>query len=189
MVANNWTVEQTKELFGLCAAARSKGESLSAAFVAVADKTGRSVNSVRNYYYAQAKTFELVPEVARKLGIAAADVKRERFVPFETDEIRSLVEHILIEKGRGVSVRKAIEQLADGDGKKALRYQNKYRSVLRSHRDLVESVMKDLKNRHMPCGDPYAKHSADNFARLTEYIAALDESRASKFLDLLEKLT
>ena len=131
MVNNNWTVDETRELFARCALARKKGESLSSAFSDMAEKTCRSVNSVRNYYYAQAKTFELVPEVAQKLGIVAGEVRRERFVPFEDSEVRSLIEDVLIAKGRGISVRKAIAAMSGGDEKKALRYQNKYRSVLR----------------------------------------------------------
>ena len=66
---NTWTIEQTKALFNRCAAARKAGKSLSAAFEETAKLTDRSVNSVRNYYYSQAKTFELVPDIAEKLGI------------------------------------------------------------------------------------------------------------------------
>lgn len=186
---SNWTVEQTVELFKQCAEARKRGESLSGAFKRMAEKTSRSLNSVRNYYYGQAKTFELVPEVAQKLGIKRAEVERERFVPFSDKEVRELVEYVLIAKGRGESVRKAIYDLAKGDGKTALRYQNKYRSVLRSHRALVEEIMSDLTARGVAFRDPYGKSESDNFARLTEYIAALDNNRVGKFLSLIEKLT
>ncbi len=188
MTNSVWTLEQTKKLFSLCDRAKNQGKSLSSAFSAVARETGRSVNSVRNYYYGQAKTFELVPEVAAKLGICAADIKRESFVPFEPDETEKLIRHILTEKGKGKSVRAAILELANGDEKKALRYQNKYRSCLRSHRAEVEAIMNDLKAKNIPYFDPYKKDRSDNFARLTEYIAALDESRVGKFLSLIERL-
>ena len=186
---NNWTIEQTVELFELCAVARKKGESLSGVFKTMADKTSRSLNSVRNYYYGQAKTFELVPEVAKKLGIKRAEVERARFVPFTDGEVRKLVETVLVAKAQGKSVRRAIFEMADGDSKTALRYQNKYRSVLRSHRAVVEQVMKDLTARGVDFTNPYAKIESDNFARLTEYIAALDNNRVGKFLSLIEKLT
>lgn len=185
---NNWTVEQTKELFALCESAKKSGKSLSAAFRETARKTGRSVNSVRNYYYGQSKTFALVPEVADKLGIKIGDCARERFVPFSESETDLLIRSVLIAKGRGISVRKAILDLADGDPKKALRLQNKYRSCLRSHRDRVERIVGELTASHMPCQNPYGD-SNDNFARLTEYIASLDERGAHKFLSLIEKLT
>lgn len=187
---NNWTVNQTQELFDLCARARSNGNSLSAVFEAMAKKTSRSVNSVRNYYYSQAKTFELVPEIAEKLGIKSANVRRDGFVPFTDAEITHLVESVLTAKGRGKSVRAAISDMANGDAKTALRYQNKYRSVLRSHRALVEKVMADLSARGVEYWNPYNKTAhSDNFTRLTEYIAALDDNRVGKFLSLIEKLT
>ena len=186
----NWSINETRELFELCGAARAKGESLSEAFNVMSQKTGRSVNSVRNYYYGQARTFELVPEIADKLGIKAVSVKRDAFVPFTDKEIRSLVETVLINKAGGKSVRATIYELAGGDAKKALRLQNKYRSVLRSHRKEVESVMRELDERGVAFADPYARENRpDNFARLTEYIAALDESKVGTFLSLIEKLT
>ncbi len=185
---NNWTIEQTKKLFSLCSAARERGESLSGAFGSVAAETGRSVNSVRNYYYSQAKTFELVPEVAKKLGIKSTTVKREAFVPFTQNEITSLIERILVAKGKGQSVRATIAEMSGGDPKKALRLQNKYRSVLKTHRADVEKIMESLSRRGEEFYDPYRRGSADNFARLTEYIAALDEKRVGKFLSIIEKL-
>ncbi len=184
----NWTVEQTKELFSRCDKAKQSGGSLSGAFRDMARITGRSVNSVRNYYYGQAKTFELVPEVAKKLGIKIGETDRQRFTPFSQDETDELVRNVLIAKGRGISVRKAIFDLAGGDAKTALRLQNKYRSCLKSHRDRVERIVAELTANHMPCANPYGD-GADNFARLTEYIASLDERGAHKFLSLIEKLT
>ncbi len=186
----DWTVEQTKKLFALCERARKNGESLSAAFAAMAEETGRSVNSVRNYYYSQAKTFELVPEIASRLGIKNAKIKRDAFVPFTPKEVDDLIETVLVNKAKGVSVRATIFEMAKGDAKKALRLQNKYRSVLRSHRSDVERIMKSLAERDIDFRNPYRRDDAeDNFARLTEYIAALDESKVGNFLSLIRKLT
>lgn len=184
----NWTINETRKLFELCDKARGEGISLTSAFRTMAKSTGRSVNSVRNFYYGQSKTFELVPEVAQKLGIKTARQKREAFVPFNSAEVDKLVENILVAKGNGKSVRAAIFELAKGDERVALRLQNKYRSVLRTHRDRVESIMSDLDERDIKHFDPYKKERrTDNFERLTEYISALDEARMGKFLSLLEK--
>lgn len=183
----SWTIEQTKKLFSLCEAAKRVGASLSDAFTRMAKETGRSVNSVRNYYYGQAKTFELVPEIAQKLGIKNTKIKRDAFVPFKSGEIRELIEKVIVGKANGKSVRATIYEMAGGDGKAALRLQNKYRSVLRSHRDVVEDVMNGLASRGIEYVNPYAARG-DNFARLTEYIAALDESKVGSFLSLIEKL-
>lgn len=188
MNIGNWTINETRKLFELCDKARTEGTSLSAAFRTMAKSTGRSTNSVRNFYYSQSKTFDLVPEVAQKLGIKTVRSKREAFVPFEQNEIDSLIESILIAKGNGKSVRSCIFSLAGGDEKNALRLQNKYRSVLRTHRDRVENVMKKLDAKKVKYFDPYKKEKrSDNFERLTEYISALDEAKMGKFLSLLEK--
>lgn len=189
MSNNEWTLEQTVELFECCEQSRKRGNSLSDAFRYMAEKTSRSLNSVRNYYYGQSKTFELVPEVARKLGIRIENKPRNRFVPFAESEVRELVEKILTAKGRGISVRRAILDIAGGDSKKALRYQNKYRAALRSRRELVENVVKDLAERHMPYKDPYAKPACGNLERLTEYLATLGDDKVERFLSLMEKLT
>ena len=186
MENNNWTVEQTKELFARCKAARKTGASLSAAFRDMAERTGRSVNSVRNYYYGQVKMFELVPDIAKKLGISVGETVRDRFVPFSEAETDELIKNVLIAKGKGISVRKAILELSGGDPRQALRLQNKYRSCLRSHRDRVERIVEELKANHMPYVNPYG--DGDNFDRLTEYIASLDERGAHKFLSLISEL-
>ncbi len=185
---SNWTIEQTKRLFTLCDKAKKTGNSLGEAFHTLAAETGRSVNSVRNYYYSQTKIFELVPDVASKLGIKLGSVKRDAFVPFRDDEVKSLIEHILVKKGEGVSVRAAIAEIAP-DAKTALRYQNKYRSYLRSHHSEVEAIMADLDSRGVTYFDPYKKSGADNFDRLTRYLAALDQKSVSKFLSIIEKFT
>ena len=85
-------------------------------------------------------------------------------------------------------MRKAIFEYANGDARLALRYQNKYRSVLKSHRELVDEITRELDGRGIKCGTADSR-SADNFTRLTEYIAALDEKRVGKFLSIIEKLT
>lgn len=187
---NDWTVESTRELFDRAAAAREKGESLSVVFAETAKRTGRSINSVRNFYYGQSKTFELVPDIAKQLGIRSCEVRRDAFVPFSDAEIKRLLEEVLTKRAQGYSVRAVINMLAAGDAKVALRLQNKYRSLLRSHRDTVESVMADLDRRGIDHIDPYTVRSRqDNFARLTEYIASLDESKVGSFLSLIEKLS
>ena len=127
---NNWTIEQTKTLFALANEAKSRGRGLVWAFSSMSEKTGRSVNSVRNYYYSQLKMFELVPRLAADLGVSVPEAARERFELFDASEIDELLEKVLVGKAQGVSVRKVIAGLAGGDAKKALRLQNKYRSMI-----------------------------------------------------------
>ena len=171
---NNWTIEQTKTLFSLAREAKEKERGLVWAFSAMSDKTGRSVNSVRNYYYSQLKMFELVPSLAKDLGIELVDSSRERFELFEADEIDELLESVLSGKARGVSVRQVIADMSGGDGKKALRLQNKYRSMILHHREKVNEVMRRIGASGKDYYNPYLKETVaagsetDNFKKLND---------------------
>ncbi|MCI8596198.1 MAG: hypothetical protein HFE35_05225 [Clostridia bacterium] len=190
---NNWTIEQTKTLFSLAREAKEKERGLVWAFSAMSDKTGRSVNSVRNYYYSQLKMFELVPSLAKDLGIELVDSSRERFELFEADEIDELLENVLSGKARGVSVRQVIADMSGGDGKKALRLQNKYRSMILHHREKVNEVMRRIGASGKDYYNPYLKETVaagsetDNYKKLNDYIASLDEAEVGEFLQIMKK--
>lgn len=191
---NNWTITQTKELFDTVAKANADGKGLVWAFDKMAVKCGRSSNSVRNYYYSQLKMFNLLPSLAKDLDITLPDVKRDNFELFDEKEIHSLIENILIQKAAGKSVRAVIAEMSQGDSKKALRLQNKYRSMLTHHRDYVKDVMASLAQRKIAYYDPYRKTvgdavgEEDNLKKLTDYISKLDEQEAGSFLKLIKKL-
>lgn len=190
---NNWTITQTKTLFAQCRAAKEKGRGLSEAFAAVAAQTGRSINSVRNYYYSQLKMFELVPSLAGDLGIVLTAKDRERFTLFTEAEIDALLREVLVGKANGVSVRKTILRLSDGNGKTALRLQNKYRSLVLHHRDKVTQIMRTLSESGTPYYNPYLRERVlpgeenDNYKKLNEYISSLDETEVGEFLSLMRK--
>lgn len=190
---NNWTIAQTKELFELVRQANDGGKGLNSAFEKMSRKCSRSANSVRNYYYSQLKMFQLLPSLAQDLKIRLPEVKRDNFELFKKSEIRELVESILTGKAAGKSVRATIAELSNGDAKKALRLQNKYRSMLTHHRAYMEEIMASLKERNIPYYDPYRKvlggdENVDNIRKLTEYISKLDEQEAGNFLKLIRKL-
>ena len=104
------------------------GASLTGVFEAFAMKTGRAKGSVRNYYYQlidRAKTqTELKEEFPVLNGLSVS-----KNVNFTKDEEKRLIDGV--EKGvkTGKSVRKTISELAGGDEKLALRFQNKYRNI------------------------------------------------------------
>lgn len=190
---NNWTIEQTKTLFALARKAKEKGNGLISAFSAMSERTGRSVNSVRNYYYSQLKMFELVPRLAADLGIEIVDSQRERFELFSANEIDSLLERILVGKAQGVSVRKIIADMSGGDSKKALRLQNKYRSMVLHHRDKVTEIMRKIGASGRNYYNPYLKETVvagsetDNYKKLNDYISSLDETEVGEFLQIMKK--
>ncbi len=190
---NHWTIEQTKSLFTLAREAKDGGHGLAWAFAAMSEKTGRSVNSVRNYYYSQLKMFELLPRLADDLGIEIMESPRERFELFRAEEIDALIERVLVGKAQGVSVRKVIASMANGDAKKALRLQNKYRSMILHHREKVTEIMRRLGANGQNYYNPYLKETVaagsepDNYRKLNDYIASLDEAEVGEFLHIMKK--
>lgn len=107
------------------------GKSLTECFKNYAAATGRSAGSVRNLYYALAKySRENAGFTAEYLNGKPIEVGKSE--NFSAQEAKNLVEKIENYKRRGVSVRKATLMLAGGDAKTALRFQNKYRTLIRA---------------------------------------------------------
>ncbi len=189
---NNWTISQTKELFALVKEASDDKRGLKSAFEIMADKSGRSLNSVRNYYYSQLKMFELVPKLAKDLGVETVRNRRAEFELFTKEEIDELMIKILTEKAKGNSVRGVISTIAK-DEKEALRLQNKYRSMVAHHKTRVTEIMNGLATQRIPYFNPYLKRvidgkSGDNIHKLNEYVSKLDVDEVAGFLNLLGKL-
>lgn len=125
--------------------AGGNGEPLCGVFERVGESLGRKPNSVRNFYYASLKREELdnVPRAA----------------PFETfsqEEVRSLVKEVLRARAKGVSVRACVFAMASGNRKQMLRYQNKYRSILKTRPALIRELMDELAADGEETFDPYA---------------------------------
>jgi len=191
---NNWTIEQTKNLFREVSDASKASQGLRIAFERAAEKTGRSINSVRNYYYAQLKMFELVPSLAKDLGIEIVKSKRDGFELFSEKEIDDLIKNILLGKGDGKSVRNVIASLSK-DSKEALRLQNKYRSMIAHNKTRVNNIMNILAKEGKVYYNPYYKQvingeeKVDNLTKLSEYLSKLDPGEVGSFLNILGKLS
>ncbi|MDR0426062.1 MAG: hypothetical protein LBH24_02710 [Clostridiales bacterium] len=190
-MGTNWSINETKQLFNLVYEASESGKGLNRAFIKMAQLCGKSVNSIRNYYYSQLKLFELMPSFAKELGIKVVGAKRESFAVFERAEIDELVRSVLIGKAKGRSVRAVIADLSKGDKKLALRLQNKYRSMVSHHRDRLDKLMTTLGEAGQPYYDPYLKRvmtgreEDDNVKKLAEYIASLDNDQMA---DVVKRL-
>ena len=63
---------------------------------------------------------------------------------FDQAETEYLIKKIILGKSKNVSVRKTILELAGGDEKLSLRYQNKYRNVLQNDRELISRICAEL---------------------------------------------
>ncbi len=143
-----WSTEEDALLFEAVRNARAEGAPLKAVFDEVAERTGRRPNSIRNYYYARVK----------QGGDESAQMPHNpAFVPFSEEEIHKLLSTVLNAQTRGISVRACTLQMGNGDNRAMLRYQNKYRSLLKSNPALVRRVAQEMREQGIPAFDPFEK--------------------------------
>lgn len=143
-----WQKQEIDALQQSVEAAERSGESLRSVFERMSRQLGRKPNSIRNFYYAQVR--------------AAQGEDGARATPFETfspEEVERLVEQVLTARAQGVSVRACVRQMADGDRTRMLRYQNKYRSTVRTRPEIVRRVMDRLNEQGRAFVSPYAQEA------------------------------
>ena len=157
------------------------GESLRSVFERVAAELGRKPNSIRNFYYAQMREGESGPD--------------GRALPFETfspEEVEQLLEQVLAARAQGMSVRACVRRLSGGDKTLMLRYQNKYRSTVRTRPELVERVMARLAQQGVPYVSPYPlqgmQQEESALPQLRSRMPSAQDERLSAFFDGLEHL-
>ena len=139
---SGWSEEENRLLWETADEAQLKGLPLKQVFDRIAEQTGRRPNSIRNYYYAQVRQRE------------GDQAHAPRFVPFSEGEVEALVEQVLRARADGHSVRSCLQEMSGGDHSLMLRYQNKYRSVLKNRPDLIQRIMEKLQEEGVHCPQP-----------------------------------
>ena len=139
-----WQQEEIDLLFSAVNEAAEQGKPLRDVFADVGVTLSRKPNSIRNFYYARVRE---MPELA---------ARQTPFRSFTPDEVRQLLRHVLIGRGQGQSVRACVTELAQGDRAGMLRYQNKYRSILKNRPELLLEVAQELRMEGLPCPDNVA---------------------------------
>ena len=161
---SGWSEKETRLLLSLAQEALGKGRPVRSVFEEVARSTGRQPSSIRNYYYLQ----------IRERGLA----EHAGFLPFSAAEAEELMRFMLRGQARGRSVRSLAGELGSGDKKKMLRYQNKYRSMLRSAPDEVRRIVAQLREEGEDCVDPFALRSQRRRGRQSRTAAAMSRQLA-----------
>ena len=141
-----WSEREANLLWEAADEAQQQGLPLKSVFEQIANHTGRRPNSIRNYYYAQ---------VQKRLG---DQPRPARFVPFTAGEVDQLMEQVLRARAQGHSVRSCLQRMAGGDHSLMLRYQNKYRSIIKSRPDLVNQVVDRLRAEGVDVHAPQVNH-------------------------------
>ncbi len=136
-----WRQEENDLLFGAVQQAAVEGKPLRDVFVQVGQQLNRKPNSIRNYYYARVKE---EPKLAPS---------KVTFRAFEQEELHQLLRDVLMARGQGESVRSCVTRRAGGDRSAMLRYQNKYRSILKNKPEMLMEVAQELRMEGLPCPD------------------------------------
>lgn len=139
---NGYTEEEAKKLIEFVSDGKRKGKTLTYLFESYGQAHGRAKGSVRNYYYALMKNAKGDERIVRLLDGKSLSV--EKIKEFTEEETQKAIRSILAEKSKGVSIRKAICNLAQGDDKLMLRLQNKYRNTLKKQPDTIRQIAKEL---------------------------------------------
>ncbi len=180
---NGYTEEEARSLVQYISDGRNAGKTLSGMFEAYAKKTGRAKGSVRNYYYALLRSSgdDRVKKLLRGTGL-----KAEKITQFSEEETDEMLKAIITQKSKGVSVRKAVLNLAGGDDKLMLRYQNKYRNVLTKQPERIERLMRE-------CGladsDEARKKLEDEINGLYDRLASSLKDENKRLTAVIKKLT
>ncbi len=135
-----------KDVISLAQAIRERrGSTLSELFENFATQHGKAKGTVRNLYYALAKHSKENKEFCEQY-LDGAPVQVEKIIEFNDCEERRLIKLVLSGRADGKSVRSVVNNLANGDAKQALRFQNKYRNALKNKPELISQILTELKS-------------------------------------------
>lgn len=139
-----WEEKEVKALFSFIEACKQKNLPLTYAFLEYATSTNRKPNSVRNYYYLELEELQKNEARRKELNIDLNVHQKQEFLEFTKEEEYELTYYILQKAREGRSVRSSCLELAKNDVNKMIRYQNKFRSLLKSNNKLIDEINKKL---------------------------------------------
>ncbi len=133
-----------KDIVALAEFIKEKGDnSLSNLFERFGAISGKAKGTVRNLYYALAKKSNLDKEFCQKY-LNGKPIQISKIVEFTKQDEKELIKRIILQKNNGKSVRSIIMDMAKGDAKIALRYQNKYRNAIKNNPELVSEIISEI---------------------------------------------
>lgn len=134
----------TQKLIERASDKKANNEPIKSVFEEYAKETGYSMGSIRNFYYKTLKNAVKTPSNLDKLQIP------KRLIPafieeFSLAEEKDLCYYIIKGVTQGKSVRKTVYELARGNDKLALRYQNKIRNVIKLKPSLIDDAVEKVR--------------------------------------------
>lgn len=134
---------QIKKLLQQAKQALKNGETLSSVFKKTAEKYSMAQGSVRNIYYKAIKEGK------------GGELKAKKVVAFSEEDASKLLKRALFERKRCSSMREVFLKMANGDKKLALRFQNKYCTMIKNNRSMVMKEIISQKSMLGDCFNPY----------------------------------
>lgn len=161
-----------KDILGLAEFIKNRGNSsLSDTFEKYSALSGKAKGTVRNLYYALAKLSAKDKEFCNKY-LNGKSIIVSSILEFEPEDERELIKKILLGKKDGRSARSVIMELAHGDGKLALRYQNKFRNAIKTKSKLVMEIIAEIKGEESLLLSGGVKKSAFSASCIQDFDAA-----------------
>ena len=178
---NGYTEEEATGLIEYIYTGKNAGKTLSYLFETYGKEHSRAKGSVRNYYYAFLKKRDdsRVNRILEGKNLRAGEIR-----PFTEEETDEMLEKVLKEKSKGLSVRRAIMNVAGGDEKLMLRMQ--YRNLLKKQ---PERIARAAENAGIPAEKTFLQKKLEKeidalYARLA--VGLREENERLRFE--LEKL-
>lgn len=168
---NGYTEEEAKGLVEYIWSGKQAGKTLTYLFETYGAEHGRAKGSVRNYYYALMKNSKQDERIVKMLDGKQLTVEQIR--EFTEEETDKALRSILAEKSKGISIRRAICNLSQGDDKLMLRLQNKYRNILKKQPERIEAIAEQLGMRKSDREHSFLQRKLENeinalYDRLTQ---------------------
>lgn len=133
-----------KDIIGLAQMIMNRGnQPLSSIFNSYAIKNNKAKGTVRNLYYALVKRSNQDAEFCVHY-LGGKPISAKPIVEFDKQDEIELVKKVLLGRKEGRSVRSVIMEMAGGDGKLALRYQNKYRNAVKYKKELIAKILLEI---------------------------------------------
>ena len=174
-----------QDVFALAEFIKDKNESsLSSLFEKFGAINGKAKGTVRNLYYALAKKCKTDKDFCQKY-LSGKPIKISKIVEFNKQDEKELIKNIILQKNEGKSVRSIIMEMANGDAKLSLRYQNKYRNAIKNNPILIAEIISEINTEGKRLSVEITKQSKNiisdmQFNKLKNEIDALVQKISSK---------
>lgn len=140
-----WDIEEIRELLDVVN--KNCDKRMLDVFADFARKSGRKMYSVRNFYYNLLHEVTCSKRVQKLLQDNNIILKETNH--FVVDDEIKLLKEILLDNGK--SVRATCLSLANGEKAKAIRYQNKYRNLIKNKHEFVKSIANEILESGQKC--------------------------------------